>query len=60
MLNSRELAIVLAALRYWQQDFDENEDPPISDHFAEEDPLTVDEIDALCERLNTTEGDNRG
>lgn len=54
-LTHRELATVLAALRYWQQDLAENEDDgPISpDHFDEEiTPLTVAEIDALCERLN--------
>ena len=50
-LNERELATVLAALRYWQQDLAEN-DGPISEHFADETPLTVEEIDALCERLN--------
>lgn len=54
-LTDRELATVLAALRYFQQDLTENEDEgPISpDHFTEQiTPLSVDEIDALCERLN--------
>ena len=51
-LSSRELATVLAALRYWQQDLAENEEPPISGHFANETPLTVEEIDDLCQRLN--------
>jgi hypothetical protein len=50
-MNDRELATVLAALRYWQQDLAEN-DSPISEHFAEHTPLTVEEIDDLCERLN--------
>lgn len=50
--NSRELATVLAALRYWQQDLVQNEEPPISPHFKEESPLTPDEINALCERIN--------
>jgi hypothetical protein len=57
-LNDRELATVLAALRYWQQDLadNENEGPIIPDHFDEEvTPLTVDEIEALCERLNVGE-----
>ena len=54
--NDRELATVLAALRYWQQDLADNEENgPISpEHFDEEvTPLTVEEIDELCERLNT-------
>ena len=54
-LNDRELATVLAALRYWQQNLANNQDQgPISpDHFDDKiTPLTVDEIDALCERLN--------
>jgi hypothetical protein len=55
-MHKRELATVLAALRYWQQDLADNQDAgPISPvHFDDEaTPLTVDEIDALCERLNT-------
>jgi hypothetical protein len=52
--EERELATVLAALRYWQQDLEDNEYGPISlDHFdATITPLTVAEIDKLCERLN--------
>lgn len=53
-ISKRELATVLAALRYWQQDLADNEDGPIDDlHFDEHEPLTVDEIEDLCERLNT-------
>ena len=53
-LTDRELATVLAALRYWQQDLADNDDGPICpDHFTDTiTPLTVDEIDDLCERLN--------
>ena len=52
-MTKKELATVLAALRYWQQDLEANDDPPISgEHFAECEPLTSAEIDALCERLN--------
>ena len=51
-LTDRELATVLASLRYWQQDLAENDDSPISEHFIAESPLTVEEIDDLCERLN--------
>ena len=53
-LNRRELASVLAALRHWQQDAGNEEPGPlIPDHFQEGvAPLTMAEIDALCERLN--------
>lgn len=53
-LTQRELATILAALRYWQHDLAENEDGPISpEHFGDSTtPLTVEEIDTLCERLN--------
>ncbi len=53
-LSNRELATVLAALRYWQSDLAENDDAPISPaHFDNKiTPLSVDEIDSLCERLN--------
>jgi hypothetical protein len=52
-LNQRELATILAALRYWRQDLAENEDGPISpEHFETETSLSVDEIDDLCQRLN--------
>jgi hypothetical protein len=54
-LSDRDLATVLAALRYWQQDLADNEDEgPISlEHFDDENtPLTVEEIDDLCERLH--------
>ena len=53
--NERELATVLAALRCWQRDLSENQDDgPISaEHFdILITPLTLEEIDDLCERLN--------
>jgi hypothetical protein len=55
MLSPRELATVLAALRYWQSDF-ASTDKIIAggEHFSDQDPLTADEIDDLCERLNFT------
>lgn len=52
-LPPRALATVLAALRYWQQDLIANEAPPISHHFTEHTPLDEDEIDSLCECLNS-------
>ena len=55
-LSDRERATVLAALRYWQTDLYDNPDGPINGpemgHFDQVTPLTVEEIDALCERLN--------
>ena len=53
VLTSRELATVLAALRYWQRDL-ESADEIIDggEHFADQLPLTAAEIDELCERLN--------
>jgi len=53
-MKGRELATVLAALRYWQQDLEANDASPISgEFFADCEPLTSEEIDSLCERLNT-------
>ena len=52
-MTKKELATVLAALRYWQQDLDANDSPPIDgEHFTEFKPLSSEEIDELCERLN--------
>ena len=52
--TDRELATLLAALRYWQQGLDDNEgEAPLRDHFEDEvTPLAHEEIDDLCERLN--------
>lgn len=50
MLNPRELATVLAALRSWQRDL--GEDLIGGGHFTEHPPLSPNEIDDLCERLN--------
>jgi len=67
MLTPKELATVLAALRHWQDL--EKRDPQAgkfiagSDRegtfFEEHDPLTVEEIDSLCERLNCSPEENR-
>lgn len=52
-LSDRELATILGALRHWQHDLAENEEAPISEHFDDAiTPLSIDEIDALCQRLN--------
>jgi hypothetical protein len=54
--NDRELATVLAALRYWQNDLRDDAHMFVglsgSGHFALVEPLTCEEIDTLCERLN--------
>lgn len=55
MLSCRELATVLAALRYWQRDLESADE--LFDgggHFADHVPLSAAEIDELCERLNAT------
>ncbi|MHB1892726.1 MAG: hypothetical protein ACYCTZ_04400 [Candidatus Dormibacteria bacterium] len=53
VLSDRELATVLAALRYWQGECGP-EDAEAADmvHFDRCTPLTTAEIDELCERLN--------
>ena len=54
MLTSRELATTLAALRHWQQQL-QRMGVAFADglpHFTDETPLSVDEIDTLCDRLN--------
>jgi hypothetical protein len=54
-LTSRELATILFALRYLQENYD-SAGMSDSEHFKdgeENDPCTMTEIDDLCERLNT-------
>ena len=56
-LNDREIALVLAALRNWQVDaLNEDLADTFAGHFEEHEPLSDEEIDALCERINL--GDN--
>ena len=52
-LSDREIALVLAALRNWQMD-ELNEDlvDTFSGHFVDHEPLSDEEIDDLCERIN--------
>jgi len=56
-LSDRELATFLAALRYWQEEMSPHpEAAACYDHFDDEvTPLTADQIDDLCEKLNRTE-----
>lgn len=53
-ISNRELATVLAALRLWQAGLplDFEGDAGRTGHFEEHAPLTPDEIDKLCERIN--------
>lgn len=54
--NDRETAMILAALRYWQdqvQEADAKETMP--EHFLDVEPMTDKEIDGLCERINCAE-----
>jgi len=50
-LNRQELATVLAALRFFQADW-ESADTLHTDHFNEVEPLTDKEIDQFCHRIN--------
>ena len=55
MLTSRELATVLATLRYWQRDLESADEIfDGGEHFADHVPLSAAEMDELCERLNGT------
>jgi hypothetical protein len=52
-LSIREVAQLLAALRNWQTDaLNEDLAEAFAGHFEDHEPLTDDEIDDLCERLN--------
>jgi hypothetical protein len=58
--TKEELATVLAALRYWQRTIISTPGPfPSEDalpemiYFGDEEPITAEELDDLCERVNT-------
>lgn len=52
-VSERELATVLAALRFWQRQLADCDGRDISpDHFDCVEPLSATEVDILCERLN--------
>ena len=52
-LSDREIAQLLAALRNWQVDtLNEDLAEAFALHFEDHEPLSDDEIDDLCERLN--------
>lgn len=56
-LSDRQLATILAALRHWQSHVTRWEDEEFcgGGHFYSVEPLTNEEIDELCEDLNTEE-----
>ncbi|HLF76729.1 MAG TPA: hypothetical protein VJB57_04495 [Dehalococcoidia bacterium] len=52
-LSDRDIAQLLAALRNWQTDsLNEDLADAFAGHFEDQEPLSDDEIEALCERLN--------
>ena len=53
-MNKRELATVLAALRYWQREglISGGHEQDIASDGETIKPLSAEEIDALCEELN--------
>ena len=56
-LNYAELSTILAALREYQCQYSTEEGeqfspPDCADHFTDVEPLTGNQIDSLCERLN--------
>ena len=58
MLTDKETATILFALRYFQQEMgDEHEDNLIdpNGYFADHTPLASEEIDSLCDRMNSPE-----
>ena len=52
-LTDREIALVLAALRNWQNDAEDFDMVEVfSGHFEDYEPLSDEEIDDLCQRIN--------
>jgi hypothetical protein len=53
-VTSQELATILAALRFFQANFDDKEQmvEEMEYHFQDCEPLMYDEIDELCEKIN--------
>ena len=55
-MTGKDTATVLAALRFWQNNVtDEEKSDELNGygHFEEHEPLTNEEVDDLCEKLNT-------
>jgi hypothetical protein len=55
-LNGSEINTLMAALRLWQLELCRNGLPEWADeYFRDCEPLTIDQIDEFCERLNCGE-----
>ena len=55
-LNKSEISTLLAALRLWQRELSRSGLPEWADeYFRDCEPLTIDQIDDLCECLNCGE-----
>jgi hypothetical protein len=50
-LTDRDVATILAALRYWQEENLQGGNTPCGVHFEDCTPLTYAEVDALCEHI---------
>lgn len=52
-LSDRKIATILAALRHWQATVNDDERNAFPHFYEDIEPLSDEEIDALCELLNT-------
>lgn len=52
VMQHRETALVLYALRYLQTGFGNVQPYPTTEEFGIEEPITAEEIDTLCEKIN--------
>lgn len=59
-LCDRELAQILAALRWWQYSNAGMHERKGDEHFEDHEPMSDEEIDALCERIYTHPGPDCG
>src|SRR5882762_5623527 len=59
--SDREIGTILAALRYWQREglMSEGEEQDVATDGGRFESLSVDEIDALCERVNCSDDGRR-
>jgi hypothetical protein len=51
-VSNREISTILAALRYFQANLDDIDNLEL-DHFIDVDRLSYEEIDRLCEAINS-------
>lgn len=55
ILDEREIATILAALRFWQAN-QAQVFGTYAEHFTDLEPLNAEEIDSLCESLSLERG----